>query len=115
MTTKVDINNDQATISVGNVERAFDVEWTECDGIKGIKHPKLKGCDIGIKIGANGQKIWGVPAAIKRNKNFGRVRQSEWVLAPAYMPLNSVNKGFCSVREIVCFADLIPANDRSAR
>lgn len=106
---KVEINGDKATITVGGIARDFEVKWI--DG----GHSKLIDCSIGIKIGANGQKIWDVPAAIKRNKNFGRVGQSEWVLAPAYMPLNSVNRGFCSVREIVCFADLIPANDRSGR
>jgi hypothetical protein len=105
---KVEINGDKAAIAIGSITREFEVKWID-------SHPKLIDCSIGIKIGANGQKVWDVPAAIKRNKYYGRVRQPEWVLAPAYMPLNSVNKGFCAVREIVCFADLIPVNDRSGR
>ena len=92
------ISDDKATITINRETREFEIEWID-------SHPKLIDCSIGIKIGANGQKVWSVPAAIKKNVNHGRVRQPEWVIAPAYMPLNSINRGFCAVREIVGFTN----------
>lgn len=93
----VEIGDNKAAITINRETREFEIKWI--DG-----HPKLIDCSIGIKIGANGQRVWSVPAAIKRNANYGRARQPEWVIAPAYMPLNSINRGFCTVREIVGFA-----------
>jgi len=90
----VEITDDKATITINRITREFNVEWLD-------NHPKLIDCSIGIKIGRNGQKIWSVPAAIKKNANHGR----EWVISPAYMPLNSINRGICAVREIVGFAN----------